>query len=105
MVTTKGDNSNRENTFVAPNGNDERGVIVQCLNPSDANNPKSTKGVQEVLTAKEECEKKYKKGFDAFVISNNKCSDKNTNEFAKNNSVKLIHRIDLLEFISQIKIS
>ena len=61
--------------------------------------------IKKVIAEKKGNEGKYKKPFDAFVITNGKGFEKNAEKFAKYNDVKLISRNNLIEFISQIDIS
>ena len=105
LVMKGGINGKGEDTILAANGKDGRGIIIQCLNPVDAHNILKNKGIHKVLASKEENENKYKNEFDVFVIANSKTFENKTMKFAKINHVKLVSRKDLLEFISQVKIS
>jgi len=105
MIMTEGANEEGGGTVAVSNGKDERGVLIQCLHSFDTDKLQCHKGIQKAIAAKEENEKKYQKEFDTFVITSGKGFQENAVEFAKNKNVKLVSRNDLIEFISQVKVS
>jgi len=92
-------------TIVASNGNDGRGAVIHCLHSVDAYNLQDKGEIQKAIAAKEKMEEKHQKEFDAFVITNSLGFEKNAMKFAKKNKVTLVSQFDLIEFISQVKVS
>ncbi|MCH8209061.1 MAG: glycosyltransferase family 92 protein, partial [Nitrospinae bacterium] len=105
LIMKEKDNGKRGDTIVASKGKDGRGVLIHYQYSIDVNRLQDDKGIQNVVSLKGEYEEKYQKEFDLFVITNSRGFAKNAVEFAKNKKVKLVSRKDLIEFISQVKVS
>jgi len=105
LIIKGGDDGKGGDTVVASNGNDERGVLVQCQHAIDVEKLQGLEGIKNIIASKKENEKKYQKEFDAFVITNSNGFEKGSVKFAKQNDVQLVSRNDLIEFIRQVKVS
>jgi len=105
LMMEGGTNRREGDTVVASNGNNGKGAVIQCLNSVDAGKLLDHGGIQKALAAKEKNEEKHQKEFDAFVITNSIGFEKSAMKFAKKNKITLVSQFDLIEFISQVKVS
>jgi len=105
LIIKSGSNCKEGDTVVVYNGDEKKGIVIQCQHSVNADTPQSPGSIQKAIAAKKENEEKYQKEFDAFVITNSKGFAKNAVKIAKHNDIKLVSRKDLIEFISQVKVS